>query len=76
MGNERMSEVPSRHIEPLAQTDPLAMAPRSNPWDMEAAATLAHLLSSPQGLTAAEARQRLDRFSRTGCVRSRRVPPG
>ena len=42
------------------------------PWCMGAAEALAHLQSSPQGLTAAEARQRLDRF---GPNRLREKPP-
>ena len=42
------------------------------PWGIEAAAALAHLQSSPQGLTAAEARQRFERF---GPNRLREKPP-
>ncbi len=42
------------------------------PWGIEAAAALAHLQSSPQGLTATEARQRFERF---GPNRLREKPP-
>ena len=48
------------------------MTEPGEPWAMSAASALAHLESSTQGLTTAEARQRLDRF---GTNRLREKPP-
>ena len=50
----------------------LAMTQAVEPWAMSSAAALAHLESTTQGLSAAEARQRLDRF---GPNRLREKPP-
>ena len=51
---------------------PLAMTQAVEPWAMSSAAALAHLESTTQGLSTAEARQRLDRF---GPNRLREKPP-
>ena len=48
------------------------MTQAGEPWAMSAAAALAHLESSAQGLSVADARQRLDRF---GPNRLREKPP-
>ena len=54
--------------------DALSEAPLRDikPWDVAAVVALAHLQSSPQGLTAAEARHRFERF---GPNRLREKPP-